>query len=286
MFQRQQSPRILIVAMVFVALVSIALYYVDAQFGTVVTASRVNINRTYELERAFQALASILEEAESGQRGYLLTGKSQYLNIYAGARERVDQAVEKIRRLTRDKSSHMDHVEQLAALSARKIVELEGTVALIKAGHRDEAIATLQSGAGERLMGEIREVSAQARADELSMLDERQAAFDMALAQRRWLRRLLMMTSLIVTASAFYLVFRLQRLQTFATMCAWSRTIQLDGQWVTFEEYLARRFNVRVSHGIAPRELDKLMTQVEQVEKSRERANATPKPSSPDSEAA
>lgn len=41
------------------------------------------------------------------------------------------------------------------------------------------------------------------------------------------------------------------------TVCAWSRTIEYEGEWVSFEEYLKRRFNLDTSHGISPAEAKK-----------------------------
>ncbi|OYT72917.1 MAG: hypothetical protein CFK52_03720 [Chloracidobacterium sp. CP2_5A] len=34
------------------------------------------------------------------------------------------------------------------------------------------------------------------------------------------------------------------------TICAWSKKVKLDGEWVTFEEFLARRFGAQISHGM------------------------------------
>ena len=52
---------------------------------------------------------------------------------------------------------------------------------------------------------------------------------------------------------------RSERLGRLVTICAWSRTIHFNGEWLTLEEYLARRFNVNVTHGISPQQLDVLM---------------------------
>ena len=68
----------------------------------------------------------------------------------------------------------------------------------------------------------------------------------------------------LVAASAccalviFYLLHRLSGLQPLVRMCAWSRTIEYQGQWISFEEYLQRRFDISTSHGIAPSELEKM----------------------------
>ena len=41
------------------------------------------------------------------------------------------------------------------------------------------------------------------------------------------------------------------------TVCAWSRTVEYKGEWISFEEYLKRRFNLDTSHGISPAEAQK-----------------------------
>lgn len=49
-----------------------------------------------------------------------------------------------------------------------------------------------------------------------------------------------------------------QRVNDLVTMCAWSRTIKYQGEWISFEAYLLRRFNINTSHGISPAEAKKL----------------------------
>ncbi len=48
-----------------------------------------------------------------------------------------------------------------------------------------------------------------------------------------------------------------RRVDGFVTMCAWSRTIEYQGRWVSVEEYLKLRFNLDVTHGISPEEVGK-----------------------------
>jgi len=43
---------------------------------------------------------------------------------------------------------------------------------------------------------------------------------------------------------------KVSQLEQILTICAWSRKVRLDGAWVSFEEFLFRRFGVRISHGI------------------------------------
>jgi hypothetical protein len=49
-----------------------------------------------------------------------------------------------------------------------------------------------------------------------------------------------------------------QKVQSLVTVCAWSRTVEYEGEWISFEKYLLRRFNVNTSHGISPAEAEKV----------------------------
>jgi hypothetical protein len=38
-------------------------------------------------------------------------------------------------------------------------------------------------------------------------------------------------------------------------VCAWTQRIQVEGKWVTLDEFLTSKLNVRISHGISPEAL-------------------------------
>ncbi len=40
--------------------------------------------------------------------------------------------------------------------------------------------------------------------------------------------------------------------ENLVTLCAWSNTVRHEGEWLTFERYLERRFGLRTTHGISP----------------------------------
>ncbi len=44
---------------------------------------------------------------------------------------------------------------------------------------------------------------------------------------------------------------RLQELETFITVCAWTKRVKYEGRWVPFEEFLEKRFRLKLSHGIS-----------------------------------
>ena len=54
-----------------------------------------------------------------------------------------------------------------------------------------------------------------------------------------------------------------QHIGTLMKVCAWSRTVEYQGEWISFEEYMRRRFNIETTHGMSPdeaqRQFDLLM---------------------------
>ncbi len=46
--------------------------------------------------------------------------------------------------------------------------------------------------------------------------------------------------------------------EMIVTLCAWSNTVKHEGEWMTFEKYLERRFGLMTSHGISPSAIQKL----------------------------
>ena len=53
------------------------------------------------------------------------------------------------------------------------------------------------------------------------------------------------------------LLRHMQRCQALITMCAWSKTVEHEGEWLSFEDYLQKRFGFNISHGISPEEAAK-----------------------------
>ena len=55
-----------------------------------------------------------------------------------------------------------------------------------------------------------------------------------------------------------------QQVNSLVTMCAWSRTVEYQGEWISFEDYLKRRFNISTTHSISPAEAEKVLGQLEE----------------------
>ena len=69
---------------------------------------------------------------------------------------------------------------------------------------------------------------------------------------------LLMLVALLVIARGA------EHYRNLVTLCAWSRSVEYEGQWVSFEEYLRRKFNISTTHGISPDALSQIEVGLEE----------------------
>jgi hypothetical protein len=59
-----------------------------------------------------------------------------------------------------------------------------------------------------------------------------------------------------------------QRVDTLVTICAWTHTVKYQGEWISFEEYLLRQFEINTSHGISPAQAQRIIKQAKDGEQS------------------
>src|SRR5512132_1132340 len=111
-----------------------------------------------EMETAVNETLALVGEAESGQRGFLLTGDPSYLKPYKAALPKIDQTFARLRELVSQNGTAVmiDHTGQLNVLIGKKLNELESTLALNERSGREAAFQLIDTGLGQRLMEEIR----------------------------------------------------------------------------------------------------------------------------------
>lgn len=114
--------------------------------------------RSFEIQLVLDATAARLVDAETGQRGYLLTGDQAYLEPYHEAIKNLGQVMNRAKQLVADDPVQMKHVQELEPLVEHKLDELQHTIDL----RRNEGLAAanriVEQGSGKELMDRIRVV--------------------------------------------------------------------------------------------------------------------------------
>jgi CheY-like chemotaxis protein/CHASE3 domain sensor protein len=136
------------------------------------------LTSTLEVIEQAQTLMSTLQDAETGQRGFLLTGDEDYLAPYTAARARYTPELERLRARAAGDREQVGRVEQMAAIAAAKFAELEETIAMRRAGKAEETLALVRSDRGKVLMDRFRSVATDFEREERAHFDERRAAWE------------------------------------------------------------------------------------------------------------
>ncbi len=107
-----------------------------------------------EIKSADNLLAK-LRDAETGQRGYALTGDDAFLQPYLAVRDSVSSDLTKMRSLALSAAAHK-HLDNLVPLVDAKLAEMAQVIELRRNQGAAEALTQVASGVGKRLMDSIR----------------------------------------------------------------------------------------------------------------------------------
>jgi len=144
-------------------------------------------------------LLSALKDAETGGRGFVLTGDETFLEPYLAVRDSVAGQLKELRQLTLSPAAQK-HLNTMAPMVDARLAEVEKIIELRRNRDMTGAIAAVNGGVGNRLMNSIRaEMGAYVRLQE-DMSAKRDAAFQSTMRG---------MFITIIAASVFTLLFAL-----------------------------------------------------------------------------
>lgn len=152
-------------------------------------------NRGVELNAAVRAsletrshlrlLLRALQDAEIGQRGYLLTGDESYLGPFFSAAESAPREIGALEAAAGASAARQAEVIEIRELAVRKMDEITQTVSLARNGRRNEAMLIVQTDTGLNLMNRLRAAIAAAEAREQADIVDQMAAVDRSAVQLR-----------------------------------------------------------------------------------------------------
>src|SRR6266478_1922562 len=125
---------------------------------------------TYEVLRNLDETVARLVDAETGQRGYLLTGEESYLEPYRAAIKNIDQMIGDLKSLTSDNPNQQKRIHILEPLVERKLAELQQTINVRKNEGLTAANRMVLEGSGKRWMDQIRVIIAEMANEEKDLL--------------------------------------------------------------------------------------------------------------------
>ena len=141
-----------------------------------VTQSDYWVDHTNEVLRNNDRVLSDIREAESAERGYIITGDESYLATYQTAQSDLPESITKLQELIRDNPKQTARLNELQTLISQRLGVLDDALRQRRSGGFDAAQRIVQAGQGLVVMQKIRDISGQIETDELRLLQERTQA--------------------------------------------------------------------------------------------------------------
>ncbi|MGH8830017.1 MAG: sensor histidine kinase, partial [Polaromonas sp.] len=179
------------------------------------TAAAAGIEEAQQTRGAINQLLQQMLDAETGQRGYLLTGDPRYLEPYTTATADINQNLDVLRQLFTPYKDQLTEFGLMSGHVSRKLAEMDLSVRMRKEGNEDAWKFVLTTDVGKEHMDAIRTLSARLAASSISKMEQGQAQIKKTLQ----LSRIGVATMALAGLMAFYMYL----LQTEALLASGRR---------------------------------------------------------------
>jgi PAS domain S-box-containing protein len=173
------------------------------QIATSADARKLSFNTIDRADR----LLSEAKDAETGQRGYLLTGDDAYLAPFLAVRDRIGSQLEALRQATPDGDAAAE-LDAIKPLLAAKMAELARTIDLRRTQGTAPALALVATDAGKHLMDQIRTDFGEFNRLERGSLARHEAEFQ---AKMRWQLGIIFAAVLLMALAAVAFIYWIYR---------------------------------------------------------------------------
>ena len=220
------------------------------------------LKQSYEDREQLNGLRDDLDELQAGETGFLLTGNQSYLRAHQFSYDDTSVRLAYLDNLYADRLSQLERWHQLLPLVGAKLAQYRDVTALKKSGQDDKALQLANGDGRTSIIDQIRSIVAEMQVTEAETLAERKRANENKFNTSDAVSNGLLILSATVVIYAGVLILRIRQLQSIITICAWTQKVNFNGKWMAMEEFLWRRFRVKVSHGISEEAFDGVMGMV------------------------
>src|ERR1700736_4244771 len=165
----------------------IGLFFIAAASQSRLNAADERVHNSEERESALDEFLALITDAESEQRGYLLTGADSYLHSYAAAAKKVGPTLDRLHEAYGVGTEPVSEIRQLRRLAGKKLAELEEKLALHAKAGLDPAMADARSDLGKRTTENILASVAVLRRKDSAELAAATARWQSDLRLSRWI---------------------------------------------------------------------------------------------------
>jgi diguanylate cyclase (GGDEF)-like protein/PAS domain S-box-containing protein len=193
-----------IVALGVLSWASALLYQEALQFRE----NRQWVTHTRDVLEELQSFRNRVEEAESAQRGYLLTDNETYLRTYDSSLDEAEQNLDRIQVLTHDNLLQQASIAGLRPHLTAEIAELAATIRLRRGQGIEPAMEKVMEGSGLQEMNEIRRTIAGMQNDEKQLLANRTAKFEASVGKNESFLATDVALQFVLLTLGFFFIYR------------------------------------------------------------------------------
>lgn len=164
-----------------------------------------SVRHSLEVQTRVADMLSLIQDAETGQRGYLLTGDPGYLQPFELGLREAPKAIDGLLVVTQDNPSQQANLTELDTLVAEKFAELTQTVELRKTNRGNEALRAVRTNSGKATMDRIREIVGKIRNEERILLNIRSLDSEKSAVETRTSIIILTLLITLLAGGAFFI---------------------------------------------------------------------------------
>jgi methyl-accepting chemotaxis protein len=131
------------------------------------------VTHSHDVLEDVTGLVGELTDAETGQRGFVITGDDAYLEPYEAAIVSVPKLLKHLRGLSADNPNQQKRVAAAEPLVAAKLAELKKSIEMRRQAGLEPTIKFIQAGEGKRLMDALRRLTGEMGNEEKALLKQR-----------------------------------------------------------------------------------------------------------------
>jgi methyl-accepting chemotaxis protein len=140
---------------------------------TSLTNANQLITHTYKVLEDVAEVFSLLKDAETGQRGYIITADEAFLEPYQTGVAGVRAVIKDLRQLTFDNAHQQKRIDEAEPLIAAKLAELKLSIDMRRKGNLEETTRIVRGGEGKKIMDDLRRILDQMDREERDLLKQR-----------------------------------------------------------------------------------------------------------------
>jgi signal transduction histidine kinase/CHASE3 domain sensor protein len=186
----------------------------------VLSNSEYWVSHTWQVINAVEQVIGSAKDAETGNRGFLLTGDESYLEPYTRAVHELPAEIDRVQQLTADNLAQQRRIVEMRAVVEQRLQLLQQGITARQTGETDSLHLLVLSGTGKATMEHLRSIVASVQDEERKLLAQRVAGSQLARLQAQWTVFFASIFDVVMIILAFQLLGRERRFRHRADQSA------------------------------------------------------------------